>query len=237
MSFRDQLTSRLVALLGLDFDFAVDLRRKRFSEINDTLFVGRRPLVDDLVELRELGITHVISCLPERERFTVDFLAADFRCLFVPVHDGIREDISTAFPKVFDFARALNEHPAQTERAKLLIHCEVGVSRSATLAIALLMNSEKGTFFDTFTQVHARRPEILPNIGFASQLQHLEHTMHPRAKGKPSSLTQYLRDVCNVPVGMELLQESLEQHDFDAPRAIRAIFGDEIPRVVQGVRL
>ena len=77
------------------------------------------------------------------------------------------------------------------------------------------------------------------NIGFASQLQRLEYALHPelRARGELSSLARYLRQICNVPAEVALLQEALERHDCDALRAIRAIFGDDIPRVVQGVRL
>lgn len=240
MSFRDRWRARLVALVGLDFDFTEELRRKRFSEISDTLYVGRRPQTGDVEELKDAGITHVISCLPESERGPVAFLAAEFRGLFVPIHDGIHEDISSAFPRVFDFAaRASTEHI----EPKLLVHCQVGVSRSATMAIAWMMKLNGSTFFDTFKQVHTKRPEILPNIGFASQLARLEHAMHPnlrasqREKGEASSLARYLRDVCRVPVDLDLLEESLGRHDYDAPRTIRALFGDEIPRVVQGVRL
>jgi predicted protein tyrosine phosphatase len=156
--------------------------------------------------------------------------------LFVPVRDGIHEDISAAFPEVFDFAASA---PSVDANAKLLVHCEVGVSRSATVAIALVMKSENKSFLDAFAQVRAQRPEVLPNIGFASQLQHLEHALRPelRRTGQLSSLARYLKETCNVPVEAELLQDALERHEYDAPKAIRAIFGDDIPRVVQGVRL
>lgn len=49
--------------------------------------------------------------------------------------------------------------------------------------------------------------------------------------------SSYLHRVCNVPVEIAFLQSMLERQEYDALRAIRAIFGEEIPRVIQGVRL
>ena len=203
-------------------------------------FVGGRPQADDVLALGEAGVTHIISCLPEQERNAMAFLATDFNHMFVPLHDGIHADISSAFPSAFDFVR---EAQATCASAKVLVHCQVGVSRSAALTIAMLMKSSGESFFDTFMGVRARRPEVLPNIGFASQLQHLEHAMSPSnrapasANASYSSLTRYLREVCKVPAKMELIEEYLQRHDYNAPQAIRAMFGNEIPRVVQGVRL
>lgn len=235
MRFREWLTDRLLATLGLEWDLTLALRRAPLSEITQTLFVGARPRRDDVTALEEVGITHVVSCLPEDERAAMAFLADRFRWLFVPARDGMDVDLASAFPEVFAFAAKAAE---EVVGARLLVHCEAGVSRSAALAIALVMASERMSFFDAFSRVRAARPEVLPNIGFASQLQRLEHTLRPgsRAAGGVSSLARYLTQVCNVPADIESLHEALERHDHDAPRAIRAIFGDDIPRVVQGVR-
>jgi len=94
------------------------------------------------------------------------------------------------------------------------------------------------TFFDALCRVRAKRIQVLPNIGFASQLQRLEHELQPRSMTRiPSSLAEYLHQTCNAPVEIEVLQSALERHRYDAPAALRAIFGGEIPRVIQGVRL
>ncbi len=230
-----RLADRALRLLGLSFDFDIDMKRQALSEITDTLFVGRRPRCDEASALKDVGITHVVSCLPESARDSVSFLGNDFGWLFTPLRDDLCEDITARFDEVFAFA---DQATRETERAKLLIHCEVGVSRSATLAVALVMRSQTTTFLAAFRQVRARRPEVLPNIAFASQLQQLEFAQQPerRHSREPSSLALYLKEICNAPVDVPALQAALEHHDYDAPRALRSIFGDEIPRVVQGVR-
>lgn len=225
------LVDRLFALFGLDFDFSFDIRTEPFHAITPTLTLGSRPRPEQLGALRERGITHTISCLEEGHRPAVAFLDDAFETLFLPLRDRMDEDIGARFPAFFDFLAQAGDD------AQVLVHCEVGVSRSATLATAHVMKAERLRFYEAYRAVRTRRPQVLPNVAFASALQRLEHTLFPRPRAQGyASLTTYLREVCNVPVEMAVLQDVLEDHEYDAPAAIRAIFGGEIPRVVQGVR-
>lgn len=219
------LLDHILRWLQLDFEF--DLHSQPFHRITPHLYLGARPRPEDVQALQNEGITHVVSCLPPSQRDAVTFLDETFETAFIPLRDGMHEDIAAAFPAFF-------EAMSRAEPDPLLVHCEVGVSRSATLAVAHVMASTNQRFYEAFCEVRARRPQVLPNIGFATQLQRFEHARHaPRAT---ASLTQYLQEVCKVPVEPEILQSTLEGHDFDAVRAIRSIFGGDIPRVVQGVR-
>lgn len=228
----EKLTDRLLSMVGLGPDFSIDLRESFFEQITEDLYLGARPDRERVGELREAGITHVVSCLLENQRSKMEFLQGDFQHLFLGVHDGIHEDISVELTKFIDFAAS-----APAPNSKLFVHCEAGVSRSATLAIAWLMTIEAISFIVAYRRVREKRSRVLPNIGFASQLQRLEHQLQPQlATNKPSSLAQYLHRICNAPVEVEVLQSALERHGYDAPAALRMIFGPEIPRVVQGVR-
>lgn len=230
----DNLVNLVRSRLGLGLDFSVDLRERFFSQVTPTLYLGARPNQERVQELKEAGFTHVVSCLMEADRSAMAFLQRDFHHLFLGVHDGIQEDITEALLEFFDFATAATTRELN---AKLFVHCEVGVSRSATLVIAWLMKTEGLSFFDALCRVRAKRIRVLPNIGFASQLQHLEHELLPGSTAHtPSSLARYLHGICNAPVEIDVLQCALERHQYDAPTALRAIFGGEIPRVVQGVR-
>ena len=230
----DKLADRVLSRLGLGLDFSLDLRESFFSEITRTLYLGARPNEERVQELKGAGVTHVVSCLMEDDRSEMAFLQQDFDHLFLGVHDGMDQDIGGTFSQFFEFAAAAT---ASDPKAKLFVHCEVGVSRSATLAIAWLMKTEGMSFFDALCRVRAKRFQVLPNIGFASQLQRLEHELQPHSVSSvPSSLAQYLHRVCNAPVEIEVLQSALERHRYDAPAALRMIFDGDIPRVVQGVR-
>ena len=228
-----RLADRLVGRLGLGLDFSVDLRPSFISEITPTLCLGARPGRAHVVELKRARVTHVVSCLAEEQRPRMKFLEQDFQHLFLGVRDRMHQDIAGTFSPFFEFAATTDGDPT----AKLFVHCEVGVSRSATLVTAWLMKTEGLSFFEAVSRVRSKRIQVLPNIGFASQLQRLERELQPRPTIRgPSSLAQYLHQVCNAPVEIEVLESALEQHDYDAPAALRMIFGGEIPRVVQGVR-
>ena len=231
MMLLDRLTTRALSLLGLHFDFSNALQAEPFHRITPTLVLGARPRVEQLADLQALGITHVVSCLAQDEQPSVAFLNDSFETLFLPLRDGAREEIAAHFPPFFEFI----DEAGPT--GQVFVHCQVGVSRSATLVTAHLMKAERLRFFDAYQQVRARRAQVLPNVGFASQLQQLERTLLPDAPpGEHSSLARYLHEVCNAPVELEVLASMLERHDQHALPALRAIFGDEIPRVVQGVR-
>lgn len=231
MGLLERLGSRLLTWSGLDFDFELD--DEPLHRITPHLHLGRRPRPDDVAPLRRRGITDVVSCLPESERESMAFLSTHFRARFVPIRDGMHHDVTPLFEAFF-----ASVTDACDRDGELLVHCQVGVSRSASLAIAYLMHTEHLRFLEAFETVRTRRAQVLPNIGFASQLQRFEHTrLGPRPRGELASLTHYLHRFCNVPTDPEVLQQALVERDFDAVAAIRSIFGGQIPRVVQGVRL
>ncbi len=228
---------RILGVLGLDFDLAFDLEPDRFNRITDDLFLGGRPEPEHLRMLRDAGITHVYSCLDADVQPRVAFLAEHVQTGFLAMRDGMHEDLAAGFADFFMFVDQAGPD------ARVLVHCERGVSRSATLAIALHMHRTGLGFFDAFSAVRQRRPEVLPNIGFASQLQRFEHadpsSSRASLRGDPpgSSLGRYLHEVCRAPVEREILEQALARHDFDALGALGSIFGPELPRVIQGVRL
>ena len=227
------LADQLLSLVGLGSAFDFDLKESFFTEIETNVFLGAKPTPTRIQELKGVGITHVVSCLPENKRPEMGFVAEHFQHLFLGLRDHTDQDISEAFPAFFEFVEALTRGRST---AKVLVHCEVGVSRSPTLVIAWFMKRDNLSFFDAFLRVRSQRFQVLPNIGFASQLQRLEHELQPNSlRRSPSSLARYLHQICNAPVELEVLQSALERHQYDAPRALRLIFG-EIPRVVQGVR-
>lgn len=212
----DKVVDQVLTVLGLGPGFTIDLRESFYSQVNENLYLGAKPDVERAIELKEEGITHIVSCLPEADRSKMEFLQNDFCHLFLGVHDGIQQDIGSSFPPFFDY---VSTAIANDRKARLFVHCEVGVSRSPTLVIAFLMKLKALSFLDAYYRVRSKRSQVLPNIGFASQLQKLEHELRPQLlEGTPSSLARYLTEVCNAPIEIDILQSALERHDHDALR-------------------
>ena len=53
---------------------------------------------------------------------------------------------------------------------KILFHCYAGISRSSTLALALLKYHSNSTLLNCYCYAKAKRPQILPNEGFIKAL-------------------------------------------------------------------
>lgn len=70
---------------------------------------------------------------------------------------------------------------------KLLVHCVMGRSRSATLFLAYLMICENMTVVDAIEHVKNHR-RIIPNWGFLKQLRELDmHLLEKRGESTEQS--------------------------------------------------
>lgn len=60
----------------------------------------------------------------------------------------------------------------------VLVHCQAGVSRSATVVIAYLMKHTLMTMTDAYKYVRSRRPVVSPNLNFMGQLLEFERDLN-----------------------------------------------------------
>ena len=86
----------------------------------------------------------------------------DFEYLEIGIWDESDVDIRQYFSAAFAFIDKI----IQDEGKRVLVHCAMGVSRSATIVIAYLMHKERISLMDAFRKVKDRRPCIEPNRGF-----------------------------------------------------------------------
>jgi protein-tyrosine phosphatase len=57
----------------------------------------------------------------------------------------------------------------------ILVHCQAGISRSASVIISWLMVYKNMTYEDAYTYVKERRPVISPNITFVEYMKTLKN--------------------------------------------------------------
>ncbi|KAL8168670.1 UNVERIFIED_CONTAM: hypothetical protein K2H54_010401 [Gekko kuhli] len=142
------------------------------GEILPGLFLGpySSAMKSKLPILQKHGITHVI-CI--RQNIEANFIKPNFQQLFrylvLDIADNPIENIIRFFPMTKEFI----DGSLQTG-GKVLVHGNAGISRSAALVIAYIMETFGVKYRDAFTYVQERRFCINPNAGFVHQLQEYE---------------------------------------------------------------
>ena len=141
-----------------------------FAEITDTLYLSSyQSITEDKV--RDAGITHIINITEERD-------SVSYPSLPRLTHTRIRiPDSDTA--DILSHLDTAGDKIQETRRVggKTLVHCVMGISRSATLCIAYMMKYEGMTLRAAYYHVKKRR-SIHPNIGFWAQLVEYEDSLY-----------------------------------------------------------
>uniref|UniRef100_A0A8C5PT92 Dual specificity protein phosphatase n=1 Tax=Leptobrachium leishanense TaxID=445787 RepID=A0A8C5PT92_9ANUR len=157
----------------------LDVRRGPFfhhvDEVWPNLYLGDLSTANNRYELWKLGITHVLNAA-HGNRFSHgnhDFYGSNISYHGVPAFDLPDFDMSKYFYSASEFI-----HTALgTEKARLLVHCVVGVSRSATLVLAYVMIHHHLSLTQAIRTIQKNR-WISPNPGFLRQLIKLDEELH-----------------------------------------------------------
>ena len=113
---------------------------------------------------------HVVVSRSERNFFEAD---AEFEYLRLPYDDHSDAPLHRSFDEAMAFIDR-----ARLRGASVLVHCRAGVSRSATVVLAYLVQREKRSLRHAFLYLKAIRSVVDPNPGFWQQLVELEHKVH-----------------------------------------------------------
>nr|XP_036869252.1 dual specificity protein phosphatase 13 isoform X1 [Manis javanica] len=145
------------------------------DEVWPSLFLGDAYAARDKNKLVQLGITHIVNVAAGK--FQVDTGAKFYRGMpleyyGIEADDNPFFDLSVYFLPVARYIRTALSVP----QGRVLVHCAMGVSRSATVVLAFLMICENMTLVEAIQAVQAHR-NICPNSGFLRQLQVLDNRL------------------------------------------------------------
>jgi len=125
------------------------------------LYLGSEWNASNFEELKANNIGYVLNVSQEID----NFFPEHFKYLNVRVHDHDNADLLKEWEKTFRF---INEAKANNQGC--LVHCKMGISRSASTVLAYLMKENNLLFADALELVKTRRSCINPNDGFRNQL-------------------------------------------------------------------
>lgn len=135
------------------------------SMITENLFLSGKQCANSERVIEDLRIKVIINCtndLPNsfEQRKNIKYYR-------VPIEDSCVEDLLPYIPEIISF---INENKDK----RILLHCQRGQSRSASILIAYLMKTNKWLYDKTLKYVKLSRPYIKPNSSFENQLKTLE---------------------------------------------------------------
>ncbi|XP_043087104.1 dual specificity protein phosphatase 13-like [Puntigrus tetrazona] len=144
------------------------------DEVWPNLFLGDMSAANDRFCLWKLGITRVLNAAHGKmhSQGSHQFYGPALEYYGVPADDSPAFNLSPYFQPCADYIQEVLSSPAE----RVLVHCAVGVSRSASLVLAYLMIHQHLSLLDAITTVKQHR-WIFPNRGFLKQLRALDATL------------------------------------------------------------
>uniref|UniRef100_A0A8C6YV12 Dual specificity protein phosphatase n=1 Tax=Nothoprocta perdicaria TaxID=30464 RepID=A0A8C6YV12_NOTPE len=134
-------------------------------EILPFLYLGSAYHASRKDMLDALGITALINVSAN----CPNHFEGHYQYKSIPVEDNHKADISSWFNEAIDFIDAV-----KNDGGRVFVHCQAGISRSATICLAYLMRTNRVKLDEAFEFVKQRRSIISPNFSFMGQLLQFE---------------------------------------------------------------
>lgn len=181
--------------------------------IDDFLYLS------DIVFVQELFLTqHEITTVCSiTAKDTLTPLKSTTLRLSLPISDSSHSPISSHFAAAHEFIEQ-----ARKENKKVVVHCEVGMSRSPTIVISYLMKYKNINLREAYNLVKSRRPIIQPNVGFIKQLLAYENELF--GKQDTLFLAEYIKDVYKLEQNAQVIHEALLRENLDVNKAMLSLY-------------
>uniref|UniRef100_A0A7S1NA92 protein-tyrosine-phosphatase n=1 Tax=Eutreptiella gymnastica TaxID=73025 RepID=A0A7S1NA92_9EUGL len=162
------------------------------DEVLDHVYLGSLRTAQEQRVYEDLGITHVLTC--GRDMNVVIGNGMDH--LVLNLADTVDEDLSQHLQKGVDYIIAV-----EREGGKVLVHCFAGLSRSASIVCAYLIQKNHWTVAQALNFVRLARPAAQPNSGFMAKLR-----LFQQAYGIPDVIEGKEPELCPEPPPLPLVR-------------------------------
>ncbi|KAL7026976.1 hypothetical protein ACKWTF_005252 [Chironomus riparius] len=132
------------------------------TEIFEHVYLGSEWNASNLEELQRNGVGHILNVTREID----NFFPGMFDYCNVRVYDDEKTDLLKHWDNTFKYINR-----AKMEGSKVLVHCKMGISRSASVVVAYAMKAYNWDFSQAIQHVKEKRNCIKPNKNFLAQLE------------------------------------------------------------------
>ena len=148
------------------------------SKIFDWLYLGSYRNACDKKEIKELGINYVLNCAVE----CLESFPVGVKYCHLKLNDSPFFKIIPHFEKATSF---INQ--AQINDGIILVHCQLGISRSTSCVIAYMIKYMGYTAMNALDFIRKKRTQVMPNFGFLQQLMVYERNNIGTGTGKKNA--------------------------------------------------
>ena len=148
------------------------------TEIIPRLYVSDLAAAENPNVLRQLGITHIVSAMHGNVAYPSNFPPQC--CMQVQLADSPFAELAAHLPHATAFIQSALQDP----RARVLVHCVQGVSRSPSIVCAYLIRAYGWTPAQAVQYVKSKRPTADPNPGFIQQLGEFANSLRSGTAGR-----------------------------------------------------
>lgn len=137
--------------------------------ISEHIYLGDRYAAFNKDWLLSNNVTHIVNMAAVTCQC---YFPGTFKYLSISILDTVSQDISQFFEACTKYI-----NKAVNGGGRVLVHCEAGRSRSATIVLQYMVTEYKLTLKAAYKRVKKARPIVMPNITFFSQLRKFERQL------------------------------------------------------------
>ncbi|CAL8089335.1 unnamed protein product [Calicophoron daubneyi] len=164
-------------------------RMDEASLIFDHLLLGTTFNASNRDELERRNVTHILNVTREVDNF---FPGDKYEYKNIRVFD---DEQSSLLPYFEETHRFINE--AKQGGTCCLVHCKMGISRSATVVVAYVMKEQNWDLETALSYVKCRRPCVQPNQGFMKELRTYQGILEASANRHKACFCKELNEACS----------------------------------------
>ncbi|KAM4810159.1 protein phosphatase Slingshot homolog 1 [Rhinophrynus dorsalis] len=154
--YKEYIDNEMLLILG---------QMDKASLIFDYLYLGSEWNASNLEELNSTGVGYILNVTREID----NFFPGLFSYHNIRVYDEETTDLLSHWNEAYNFI-----NKAKKSNSKCLVHCKMGVSRSASTVIAYAMKEYGWSMEKAYNYVKQKRSVTRPNAGFMRQLSEYE---------------------------------------------------------------
>ncbi|KAJ6246126.1 dual specificity protein phosphatase [Anaeramoeba flamelloides] len=198
----------------------------KVSKILDNLYLTNMKGAQNIDEIKKNGIKHILN-ISFKPNYLKDNETLSLSYTNLRVEDLYYSNLIESFEEFYELIEK-----TRNENNGILVHCQAGCSRSATVVLAYLMKKNNLTKQEALDYVRSIRPLVGPNHSFFQQLEmwfQMDYMLD--TKGNDTNSQQFLFLIQIDQINKQL-KEIKEEYEKKTEKDPNVIFGS-LSKIVQ----